>query len=155
MNLNKLLLNPSKTEFLLIGTKQQRLRFSDFTNLSLSNYIISLLAILASSLTLAFLSLVKSNLYPYRDQLSFSHPRHLSNSSSSSFLQPQLLQTHLSQANGTTVIHYTLASNKQISTNFNAVKTHWHAPFTSTSKYQHITLILKNLHWLPIKQRID
>ena len=40
MNLNKLLLNPSKTVFLLIGTEQQRLRFSDFTNLSLSNDII-------------------------------------------------------------------------------------------------------------------
>ena len=39
MNLNKLLLNPSKTEFLLIGTKQQRLKFSDLTNLSLSNDI--------------------------------------------------------------------------------------------------------------------
>ena len=36
----KLLLNPSKTEFLLIGTKQQRLKFSDLTNLSLSNDII-------------------------------------------------------------------------------------------------------------------
>ena len=40
MNLNKLLLNPSKTEFFLIGTKQQRLKFSDLTNLSLSNDII-------------------------------------------------------------------------------------------------------------------
>ena len=40
MNLNKLLLNPSKTEFLLIGTKQQRLKFSDLTNLSLSNDIV-------------------------------------------------------------------------------------------------------------------
>ena len=39
INLNKLLLNPSKTEFLLIGTKQ-RLKFSDLTNLSLSNDII-------------------------------------------------------------------------------------------------------------------
>ena len=26
---------------------------------------------------------------------------------------------------------------------------------TNTSKYQHITPILKKLHWLPIKQRID
>ena len=43
------------------------------------------------------------------------------------FLQPQLLQIHLSPANLTTVIHYTLASHKQISTNFNAFKTHWHA----------------------------
>ena len=40
INLNKLLLSPSKTEFLLSGTKQQRLKFSDLTNLSLSNDII-------------------------------------------------------------------------------------------------------------------
>ena len=43
------------------------------------------------------------------------------------FLQLQLLQIHLSPANLTTVIHYTLASHKSISTNFNAFKTHWHA----------------------------
>ena len=36
MNSNKLLLNPSKTEFLLIGTKQQRLKFSQLTTLSLA-----------------------------------------------------------------------------------------------------------------------
>ena len=35
MNSNILLLNPSKTEFLLIGTKQQRLKFSQLTTLSL------------------------------------------------------------------------------------------------------------------------
>ena len=40
MNSNKLLLNPSKTEFLLIGTKQQRLKFSQLTTLSLGNDII-------------------------------------------------------------------------------------------------------------------
>ena len=43
VNVNKLLLNPSKTEFLLIGAKQQQqyLEFSDLTILSLSNDIIS------------------------------------------------------------------------------------------------------------------
>ena len=40
MNSNKLLLNPSKTEFLLVGTKQQRLKFSQLTTLSLGNDII-------------------------------------------------------------------------------------------------------------------
>ena len=40
INSNKLLLNPSKTEFLLIGTKQQRLEFSQPTTLSLGNDII-------------------------------------------------------------------------------------------------------------------
>ena len=40
MNSNKLLLNPSKTEFLLIGTKQQQLKFSQLATLSLGNDII-------------------------------------------------------------------------------------------------------------------
>ena len=48
------------------------------------------------------------------------------------FLQPQLLQTHLSPANLTTVIHYTLASHKLISTNFNAFKIHWHVQTLSS-----------------------
>ena len=42
------------------------------------------------------------------------------------FLQPQHLQIHLSPANLTTAIHFTLASHKQISTHFNAFKIHWH-----------------------------
>ena len=41
------------------------------------------------------------------------------------FLQLQLLQIHLSPANLTTAIQFTLASHKQISTNFNAFKTHY------------------------------
>ena len=40
MNSNKLLLSLSKTEFLLNGTKQQRLKFSQLTTLSLGNDII-------------------------------------------------------------------------------------------------------------------
>ena len=42
------------------------------------------------------------------------------------FLQPLLLQIHLFPANLTIAIHFTLASHKQISTNFNAFKIHWH-----------------------------
>ena len=41
-------------------------------------------------------------------------------------LQPLLLQIHLFPANLTIAIHFTLASHKQISTNFNAFKIHWH-----------------------------
>ena len=41
-------------------------------------------------------------------------------------IQPQLLQIHLSPANLTIAIHFTLASHKQISTNFNAFEIHWH-----------------------------
>ena len=148
MNLNKLLLNPSKTEFLLIGTKQQRLKFSYLTNLSLSNDIIP---VSSSARNLGF---IFDSDMSFSDQinsiqiLSFSYPRHPSNSLIKStlypnlvifisetsvefvifflFLQPLLLQIHLFPANLTIAIHFTLASHKQISTNFNAFKIHWH-----------------------------
>ena len=128
MNLNKLLLNPSKTEFLLIGTKQQRLKFSDLTNLSLSNDIIP---VSSSARNLGF---IFDSDMSFSDQIkSVSKSCHFHTKTSVEFvifflfLQLQLLQIHLSPANLTTVIHYTLASHKSISTNFNAFKTHWHA----------------------------
>ena len=79
------------------------------------------IAILASSLTLTCLSLIKSTLYP-------NHVIFISETSVEFvifilFLQPQLLQIHLSPANLTIAI---VASHKQISTNFNAFKIHWH-----------------------------
>ena len=71
------------------------------------------------------------------------------------FLQPLLLQIHLFPANLTIAIHFTLASHKQISTNFQRIQNSLARVITNTSKYQHITPTLKKLHWLPIKQRID
>ena len=83
------------------------------------------LAILASSLTLTCPALIKSTLYP--NLVIFTFETSVEFAIFFLFLQPLLSQTHLSPANLTTVIHYTLASHKQISTNFNAFKTHWHA----------------------------
>ena len=57
---------PQLQEFLFIGTKQQRLKFSDLTNSSLGQSV-PLLAILASSLTLTCLSLIKSCHFHIRD----------------------------------------------------------------------------------------
>ena len=79
---------------------------------------IPLLAILASSLTLTCLSLIKSTLYP--NLVIFISETSVEFVIFFLFLQPQLLQIHLSPANLTT-----LASHKQISTNFNAFKIHW------------------------------
>ena len=67
MKLNNLLLNSSKTEYLLSGTKQQRLKFSYlaiYLSAMISAHQPHLLAILASSLTLTCHSLIKSTLYP-------------------------------------------------------------------------------------------
>ena len=90
----------------------------------ISSQSVSLLAILASSLTLTCLSLIKSTLYP--NLVIFISETSVEFVIFFLFLQPQLLQIHLSPANSTTAIHFTLASHKQISTNFNAFKIHWH-----------------------------
>ena len=119
----------------------------------ISSQSVPLLAILASSLTLTCLSLIKSTLYP--NLVIFISETSVEFVIFFLFLQPQLLQIHLSPANLTTAIHFTLASHKQISTNFNAFKNSLARVITNTSKYQHITPTLKKLHWLPIKQRID
>ena len=75
--------------------------------------------------------------------LSFSYPRHPSNSSSSSsFCNHNTCKfTCLQQTWLLYTIHFTLASHKQISTNFNAFKTHWHAssqtPQNINTSHQH------------------
>ena len=85
MNLNKLLLNPSKTEFLLIGTKQQRLKFSDCYKLISQQWYHPSQFLCSQS----WLHLWLWHVFLWSNQLciqilSFSHPRHPSNSSSSS-----------------------------------------------------------------------
>ena len=57
-------------------------------------------------------------------------------------LQPQLLQIHLSLANLNTAIHYTLAFHKQ-DNKLQRIQNSLARVITNTSKYQHITPILK------------
>ena len=85
---------------------------------------VPLLVILASSLTLTCLSLIKSFLYP--NLVIFISEKSVVYVIFFLSLQPQLLQIPLSPANLTIAIHFTLASHKQISTNSNAFKIHWH-----------------------------
>ena len=94
------------------------------TSAMISSQSVPLLAILASSLTLTCLSLIKSTLYP--NLVIFISETSVEFVIFFLFLQPRLLQIHLFPANLTIAIHFTLASHKQISTNFNAFKIHWH-----------------------------
>ena len=156
MNSNKLLLNPSKTEFLLIGTKQQRLKFSQLTTLSLGNDIIP---VSSSTRNLGFIfdsdmsftdqinSLSKSCHFHIRDIRRIRHllPRSAATALANSLVSSKLdycnsLYNGISQANLNKIqrIQNTLAR-----------------VVTNTSKFEHITPVLKKLHWLPIKQRID
>ena len=100
--------------------------FSDLTNLSLSNDIIP---VSSSARNLGF---IFDSDMSFSDQINsvskFCHfhirdirrIRHLPLSTATA------LANSLSPANLTTAIHFTLASHKQISTNFNAFKIHWH-----------------------------
>ena len=108
--------NNSVSNFLILQT---------YLSAMISSQSVPLLAILASSLTLTCLSLNKSTLFP--NLVIFTSETSVEFVIFFLFLQPQLLQIHLSPANLTTAIHSNLASHNQISTNFNAFKTHWHA----------------------------
>ena len=155
MNSNKLLLNPSKTEFLLIGTKQQRLKFSQLTTLSLGNDIIP---VSSSARNLGFIfesdmsftdqinSLSKSCHFHIRD---ICRIRHLLPLSAATVLTNSLVSSKLycnSLYNG-----ISLANLNKIQRIQNTLA----RVVTNTSKFEHITPILKKLHWLSIKQRID
>ena len=114
MNSNKLLLNPSKTEFLLIGTKQQRLKFSQLTTLSLGNDIIP---VSSSARNLGFLfdvctSHSQIKLTPCLSLVIFISETSVVFVISFLFLQLQRLQIHSSPANLIIVIHSIMAFRK-------------------------------------------
>ena len=145
MNLNKLLLNPSKTEFFFLLAQNNSvsnfLILQTYLSAMISSQSVPLLAILASSLTLTCLSLIRSTLCPNLV---------ISTSETSVefvifflFLQPQHLQIHLSPANLTTAIHFTLASQANLN-KLQLIQNSLARVITNTSKYQHITPTLKN-----------
>ena len=145
MNLNKLLLNPSKTEFLLIGTKQQRLKFSDLTNLSLSNDIIP---VSSSARNLGFIfdsdmsfsdqikSVSKSCHFHIRD---IRRIRHLLPLSAATALANSLVSSKLDYCNSlySGISQVNLNKLQRIQNSLARV-------ITNTSKYQHITQYSKN-----------
>ena len=156
MNSNKLLLNPSKTEFLLIGTKQQRLKFSQLTTLSLGNDIIP---VSSSARNLGFIfdsdmsftdqinSLSKSCHFHIRD---IRRIRHLLPLSAATALANSLVSSKLDYCNSL----YNGISQANLN-KIQRIQNTLARVVTNTSKFEHITPILKKLHWLPIKQRID
>ena len=133
MNLNKLLLNPSKTEFLLIGTKQQRLKFSDLTNLSLSNDIIP---VSSSARNLGFIfdsdmsfsdqinSLSKSCHFHIRD---IRRIRHLLPLSAATALANSLISSKLDYCNS--LLWHLTSKSQQTSTHSKLIGTRHHKHF--------------------------
>ena len=156
MNSNKLLLNPSKTEFLLIGTKQQRLKFSQLTTLSLGNDIIP---VSSSARNIGFIfdsdmsftdqinSLSKSCHFHIRD---IRRIRHLRPLSAATALANSLVSSKLDYCNSL----YNGISQANLN-KIQRIQNTLARVVTKTLKFEHITPILKKLRWLPIKQRID
>ena len=123
MNSNTLLLNPSKTEFLLNGTKQQlRLKFSQLTTLSLGNDIIP---VSSSARNLGFIFDSDMSLTPCLSLVIFISETSVVIVISFLFLQLQRLPIHSSPANLIIVIHSTMAFRKLTWTKYSAYKILW------------------------------
>jgi hypothetical protein len=152
---NRLSVNPSKTEFLLVGTPQQR-----------SKIISASLSFCNSTLTPT--THVRNLGVVFDADLSFK--RHISNLCSSSFHHiRQLRQIRSSLDSKSTA----LLANSLVSTKLDYCNSLFYGlPLTSINRIQriqnslarvvvpstkrshHITPVLKKLHWLPISQRI-
>ena len=146
MNSNKLLLNPSKTEFLLIGTKQQRLKFSQLTTSSLGNDIIPVVSTFARNLGFIFDSDMS-----FTDQfnsLSKSCHFHIKDIRRIRHLFPLSAATALANSLVSSKLHYCNSLYNGISqANLNKIQRIQNTlarVVTNTSKFEHITPMLKN-----------
>ena len=153
MKLNKLLLNPSKTSHWHRTITSQI--FWSFKLISQHWYHPSQFLCSQSWLHLRLWHVLLWSNQLCIQILSFSYPRHPSNSSSSSSFYSHssckftcLQQTWLLQF---TLLWHITNKSQQTSTHSKFIGTCHYKHF----KYQHITPTFKKLHWLPIKQRMD
>ena len=150
------MLNPSKTELLLIGTSQQRKKLSDVTSISLGNTTIPVSTSARNlgfifdsdmSLTSQVNLVCKSSHFHIRD---IRRIRNLIPLSIAITLANSLVSSRLDYCNS---LYFGM--NKQYIQKLQRVQNSLARAITQTSKYQHITPVLNDLHWLPITQRIE
>ena len=150
------MLNPSKTELLLIGTSQQRKKLSDVTSISLGNTTIPVSTSARNlgfifdsdmSLTSQVNLVCKSSHFHIRD---IRRIRNLIPLSVAITLANSLVSSRLDYCNS---LYFGMS--KQNIQKLQRVQNSLARAITQTSKYQHITPVLKDLHWLPITQRIE
>ena len=155
LSLNRLIVNPSKTEYLLVGTKQQRAKI-------LSSSILFKGNILSSSETVRNLGVTFDN--------NLSLTKHISSVSSSSyFIICQLRQIRFSLVHNASV----LLANALVTSKLDFCNSLYYGlPQSSIHRLQliqnslarvvcphikrcdHISTTLRKLHWLPISLRI-
>jgi hypothetical protein len=152
---NKLLLNPSKTEFLLLGTPQQLKKFDGLKSLKLGDSIVepadaarNLGVVFNSTMSLTghVNSICKSSYMFIRDIRRIK--RYVPMSARIS-LANALVSSRLDYCNSLLT-----GINKSNILKLQRVQNSLARAITNTSKYEHITPVLKSLHWLPVQQRI-
>jgi hypothetical protein len=152
---NKLMLNPSKTEFLLLGTVQQLCKFELLTSVKLGDTVVqrsccarNLGVILDSNMSFSkhVDAICRAAFYHIRDI------RRISRHVPSNALVPlanALVSSRLDYCNSLLV-----GISKSNVAKLQRVQNALARVITRTPKYDHITPVLKSLHWLPIAQRI-
>src|SRR5688572_17404655 len=152
---NKLLLNPSKTEFLLLGTPQQLKKFDGLKSLKLGDSIVELAdaarnlgVVFNSTLSLTghVNSICKSSYMFIRD---IRRIRCYVPMSARISLANALVSSRLDYCNSLLT-----GINKSNILKLQRVQNSLARVITNTSKYEHITPLLKSLHWLPVQHRI-
>lgn len=153
---NRLYLNPSKTEFLLIGTNQQRAKVS-CNSFSFAGHVISAtqsarnLGVIFEQ-DLCFSSHIKSvsrSSFYYIKQLRQIRP--LLDHNSAVTLANSLVSSRLDFCNS---LYFELPKSNlhQLQLVQNALA---RAVFPGSRKRDHVSPLLRRLHWLPIEQRIQ
>jgi hypothetical protein len=152
---NRLSVNPSKTEYLLVGTNQQRSKLISSSLLFQGN-------ILTPSSTVQNLGVTFDADLSYHHHISkicstsFYHIRHLRqirssiDQNSAIILANALVSSRLDYCNS---LFYGLPSNTlyRLQKIQNSVA---RVVVPSVKRYQHITPTLRTLHWLPVEKRI-
>ena len=151
-----LLLNPAKTEFLLLGTPSQLRKFNSFSDLSFND---SAIQVSASTRNLGVIfdsnlsfekqidAVCRSAHYHIRD---IRRIRRIVPASALVSLANALVSSRLDYCNSL----YSGLPNSSL-LRLQSVQNSLARRGTRTAKFDHITLVLKQLHWLPIKQQID
>jgi hypothetical protein len=156
MDSNKLLLNPTKTEFLLFGTKPQLKKFDSINAIKLGDSTIPVstsardLGVIFDS-TLSFTnhtnSICKAAHYHLRDLYRI---RKFLNKPALMLLANALVSSRLDYCNS-----LLLGISKSNLAKLQRVQNSLARVVSKTPKRDHITPVRKSLHWLPIKERID
>jgi len=155
LSTNRLSLNPSKTEFLIVGSKQQRdkLNFSSFTfggnTISYAPAVRNLGVMFDSNLS--FDSQISNVCRLSHFQIrQIRQIRPALNHSSAVLLANALVSSKLDLCNS---LYYNLpqCSLKKLQLVQNALA---RSIFPNIRKYDHVSTAIRDLHWLPVEQRI-